>query len=199
MAFDLKGTITALHALNDQLEAIRSNCVELVVCGGSALQALSLVDRTTRDVDILVFLSRDEIDNPNFESAEPFPAYLQKAISIVARDLRLPDDWLNYGPTSLLSQGLPERLLERLETHRIGSHLIVHYISRFDQICFKMYAAINGGGERHLNDLYKLDPTDGELLIAANWCMTQDASDFFPLVVKDFLRKVGYPNVADRL
>ena len=199
MNLDRKGTITALKALNDQLEMSRNSCIEIVVCGGSALQALSLVDRTTRDVDILAFLSRDETNVPMFESAEPFPDYLQKAISTVARDFRLPNDWLNYGPTSLLSQGLPEGLMDRLETYKIGSYLIVHYISRFDQICFKMYAAINGGGERHLNDLYKLDPNGNELLIASRWCLTQDASDFFPLIVKDFLRKVGYPDVADRL
>ena len=54
MNLDRKGTITALQALNDQLGMSRNSCVEIVVCGGSALQALYLVDRTTRDVDILL-------------------------------------------------------------------------------------------------------------------------------------------------
>jgi hypothetical protein len=120
MNLDRIGTTTALHALNDQLGVIRSGCVELVVCGGSALQALSLVDRTTRDVDILAFLTRNKTDDLNFESAEPFPDYLQKAISIVARDLRLPNDWLNHGPTSLLKEGLPAGLIDKLETQGIG-------------------------------------------------------------------------------
>jgi hypothetical protein len=199
MNLSREAAFSALFALNDQLAVSGYGCIEIVVCGGSALQALSLVDRTTRDVDILAFISRDEINIPKLESAEPFPEVLQEAIITVARDMRLPNDWLNYGPTSLLSQGLPDGLLERLETKRMGSHLIVHYISRFDQICFKMYAAINGGGERHLSDLYKLDPNEEELFNASTWCLTQDASDYFPIIVKDFLRKVGYPNVANRL
>jgi hypothetical protein len=64
---------------------------------------------------------------------------------------------------------------------------------------FKMYAAINGGNERHLNDLYMLVPSDEELYTAAIWCLSQDASEVFPMLVRDFLRKVGFSNVAERI
>ncbi|MHB1454417.1 MAG: DUF6036 family nucleotidyltransferase [Saccharofermentanales bacterium] len=199
MDLDRIGMVSALNALNDQLVMADSPRVEIVVCGGSALQALSLVNRTTRDVDILAFLSKKEDGSLHLDSAKIFPDYLLNAVKIVARDFRLPADWFNCGPTDLLSQGLPDGLLNRLECHNYGSHLIVHFISRFDQTCFKMYAAINGGGERHLNDLYRLEPAENEVLTAAIWCLTQDASIIFPLIVKDFLRKVGFVNVAERL
>jgi hypothetical protein len=198
MILNREGVISALDALSEQLEMTISPHVEIVVCGGSALQALVLIDRTTRDVDVLAFLSRSSDGSVQLNSAEIFPDYLRNAINLVARDLRLPKDWLNNGPTDLLTQGLPDGLLDRLECRKYGSHLTVHFISRFDQICFKMYASINGGGERHLNDLYNLKPNDVEIYTAAQWCLTQDASDVFPKIVIDFLRKVGYKHVAER-
>jgi hypothetical protein len=113
--------------------------------------------------------------------------------------LGLPADWLNAGPTDLLREGLPEGCADRLHTHRFGQRLVVHFIDRFDQICLKTYAAINGDSQRHLADLRALNPTEDEMLTAARWTLTQDAADFFPDLVRDFLRKVGYPDVAERL
>jgi hypothetical protein len=57
MNFDSILLEKSLTALNDQLEIRRSPVIEIVVCGGSALQFLGLVDRTTKDVDILAFAS----------------------------------------------------------------------------------------------------------------------------------------------
>jgi len=199
MELDKTGVSLVLSALGDHLEQLASEEIEIVVCGGSALQALGLVDRTTRDVDILAFARSERAGSPTLLSARPIPGVVRDAARIVARDFRLPADWLNPGPTDLLNQGLPQGLAGRLHTHRFGKSLIIHFIDRLDQICLKTYAAINGGGPRHLTDLRALDPSEDEMLMAARWCLTQDASEVFPHLVHSFLEKVGYPDVAGQL
>jgi len=199
MRLDKTGVSTALLALGDHLEQSSIDVVEIVVCGGSALQALGLVERTTRDVDILALAKTRENDDLRLRSAEPLPPAVVEAARVVARDLDLSQDWLNPGPTDLLSQGLPDGLIGRLHSRQFGRKLIVHFIDRFDQICLKTYAAINGGGVRHLADLRALQPSDEEMLVAAKWCLTQDASEVFPVLVRSFLAKAGYANVAERV
>jgi hypothetical protein len=198
MKIDRDGVAVLLNAVSDQLEINKSPVIELVICGGSALQALGLIDRTTRDLDILAIIKHSDDFSFYLETARQLPEQLIDAANIVARDFNLPKDWLNSGPTDLLSQGLPDGFVERLISQKYGSRLIIHFISRYDQICFKMYAAINGGSERHLSDLKLLLPSDAESYSAALWCLTQDASDIFPIIVKDFLRKAGFESVAER-
>ncbi len=198
MRLDKTGVSAALSALGDHLEQASGDVFEIVVCGGSALQVLGLVDRTTKDVDILA-LARTSRNILSLLPAEPLPPTVVEAAHIVARDFGLSEDWLNPGPTDLLSQGLPDGLVGRLHSRRFGRKLIVHFIDRFDQICLKTYAAINGGGMHHLADLRALKPSEEEMLAAARWCLTQDASEVFPALVRSFLEKVGYPNVAERI
>lgn len=200
MFLDSTGVTTALTALGDQLDALTREPIEIVVCGGSALQALGLVNRVTRDIDVLA-LARHVGSNAilTLATADPLPDVLVAAAAIVRSDLGLPGDWLNHGPTGLLTEGLPEGLEKRLHTRRFGTVLTVHFIDRVDQIAFKAYALVNGGDMRHLSDLEALKPSDEEMLIASRWVLTQDAADFFPELVRDFLRKIGYANVADRL
>ena len=89
----------------------------------------------------------------------------------------LADDWLNPGPTELLRFGLPEGFEGRVE-HRQYGGLTLQVAGRFDQICFKLYAAVDQGGEsKHAADLRKLAPTGDELLTAARWSRTHDPSD----------------------
>ncbi|MCK4431860.1 MAG: hypothetical protein KAW19_11250 [Candidatus Aminicenantes bacterium] len=38
-----------------------------------------------------------------------------------------------------------------------------------------------------------------EQLDAARWTITQDPSDTYKKVLKDFLEKIGYKNVAERI
>lgn len=189
----------ALAAIGDQLGSLTQDEIAIVVCGGSALQALDLIDRTTRDVDILAVVRSDSHGLPILLTAEPLPAPLVEAARIVARDLRLPEGWINSGPTGLLTEGLPAGLEARLHRRAFGAKLIVYFIDRFDQICLKTYAALNGGDLRHLTDLRALSPSQDEMLAAARWAVTQDAADFFPDLVRDFLVKIGYADVAERL
>ena len=199
MKMDTAGVDTALSALGERLGRSGRETTQLVVCGGSALEAMGLVDRTTKDVDVLALGKIGQDGILALTSAQPLPAVVMDASHIVARDLELPEDWLNPGPTDLLKEGLPEGLVARLHPRRYGDRLVVHFIDRFDQICFKAYAAINGGAAYHLADLRALQPSSEEMLIAARWCLTQDASEIFPQLVRSFLEKVGYPDVAAEL
>ena len=188
-----------LTALGEQLEEINATVPELVVCGGSALNVLGLVKRATKDVDVVAFTERNSSGNIHFKTAEPFPKALDAASEKVARDFNLPKTWLNPGPTSVVDFGLPEGLMNRVETRAFGKYLTVHFLSRYDQICFKLYAAVDQGMGKHYNDLLLLEPDAKELEEAARWSMTHDVSESFRQSVKDLLKHIGHEDVAERL
>lgn len=112
-----------LGALAEQLRSLADQ-QEIVVIGGSALTALGLVKRATRDVDLVAIAQNGEL-----RSAEPLPETLRVARDRVARDFDLDDNWLNSGPTDLLMWGLPDGFL----TRRYGKALAVHFAGRLDQ------------------------------------------------------------------
>jgi hypothetical protein len=173
---------------------------ELVVCGGSALIYLGLIERRTTDVDVLAIADRDAGGGLTLRSAAPLPSSIQACVPIIARDLQLRADWLNSGPTQLLSAGLPAGMLDRLVERQFGSSLTVHFVGRFDQVCLKLYAVIDSGeAGRHLQDLRALKPTHDEIRTAVAWCLTQDASEVFPELARDCLRQIGYADVADSI
>lgn len=172
-------------ALSDQFQALGSN-VEIVVIGGSALTALGLVKRATRDVDILAIA-----DDGELRLAEPLPQALLSARTAVAADFGLAANWLNAGPTDLLKWGLPEGFTSRVVTRSYGTALVVHFASRLDQIHFKLFAMVDQGGGRHEADLRALSPAPGELAAAARWSITQDPSPGYRSVLMDALRALG--------
>jgi hypothetical protein len=90
-----------LSALAEQLGAL-GGYVEIVVIGGSALTALGLVRRATRDVDLPAIAVNGEL-----RLAEPLPDALRSARAAVARDLGLDENWLNAGPTDLIKWVCP--------------------------------------------------------------------------------------------
>lgn len=188
-----------LSALGEHLEEMNALIPELVVCGGSALNVMRLVRRTTKDVDIVAFAERNDHENISLKKAEPLPSALIEAAKKVARDFNLPEHWLNPGPTSAVEFGLPEGLMKRVETKRCGKRLIIHFLSRHDQIFFKLYAAVDQGIGKHYNDLLALNPAGEELEEAARWCMTHDVSEGFRQSVKEMLQHMGHGDVAERL
>src|SRR5512135_2970395 len=95
-----------LTALDRQIVFAGGDDVGLVVCGGSALAALGLVHRTTRDVDVLG-LARTAPGGIVVEPLERLPEPLLSAALKVARDFNLPADWLNLGPSPQVGMGLP--------------------------------------------------------------------------------------------
>src|SRR5262245_17812207 len=139
-----------LGALADQLQSLGDQ-QEIVVIGGSALTALGLIKRPTKDVDLLAIANDGEL-----RSAEPLPEALLTARARVARDFDLDENWLNSGPTDLLKWGLPDGFLPRVVTRRYGPALTVHFAGRLDQIHFKLYAMVDQAGGRHEADLRAL-------------------------------------------
>lgn len=178
-----------LSALGEQLAAANERC-ELVVIGGSALLALGLIERSTRDVDLLALRAGDELD-----SARPLPASLEAAGDRVARDFSLPANWLNPGPTDLLEFGLPEGFIDRLERRDYGDSLTVYFASRYDQIHFKLYALVDQGPGKHESDLRALSPTEEELLAAAHWSRSHDPSEGYTQILRSVLTHLGVDDV----
>ena len=190
--------LKVLSALGDEYAAGGGPPLELVVCGGAALQVLGLVDRATQDVDVLAIVRPSPLEGALF-SAQPLPERLLVAAGKVAPFFRLPKDWLNSGPTSALDLGLPENLLERAIVHSFGPKLVIRFLSRVDQIHFKLYAAADQRQGKHLDDLIALKPTDLELEKAARWTRTHDPSEGYLMLLREILIRVGHPHVADGL
>ena len=189
----------ALQLLDGRLKMNRSRSFSLVVCGGTALNAMHLIQRTTKDVDIVALM---DSDNQLVDPA-PLPEALMVAAKEVADTLNLPQDWLNNGPSSgdggLFRLGLPDGFKERLTKNYQGEKLMVYFVSRLDQIHFKLYAAIDQLGSYHASDLKQLSPSDEELLQAVRWATTHDPSEGFQTAIKLFLREFGYERLVDKI
>jgi hypothetical protein len=178
-----------LAALGEQLAAA-GRPYELVVIGGSALLALGMIDRATRDIDLLALRTGDELRRP-----DPLPTGLVTAAERVGRDFGLPRDWLNAGPASMLDLGMPAGFVGRLEERRYGPALTVHFASRIDQIHFKLYALVDQGPGRHESDLRHLHSSEQELIAAARWTRTHDPSPGFRDGLERVLRHFGVEGV----
>jgi len=187
-ALDDQNTHELLAALGEQL-AQRETRIELVVIGGSALLALGLIHRTTRDVDVVGLLTPGGVTDPR-----PLPEAVLEAAARVSTDFDLPADWLNAAPASLLDFGLPAGFIERLASRDYGPSLRVHFASRIDQIHFKLYAMVDQGPGKHEADLVALTPTADELLTAARWARTHDPSDAFRQELVSALSYLGVEN-----
>jgi len=185
----------ALKLLAEKLDFDRAEPASLVVCGGASLIALGLVNRTTKDVDVLALMS----EQGQLLPSQPLPESVSRAVSEIAGQLDLYPNWLNGGPTDLLKWGLPEGFRDRLMRRDYGTRLTIWHVSRLDQIHFKVFAATDAGPGRHVDDLLQLRPTKAELLSAARWALTQDASEGFVLVLKDMLRELSHEDIAKQV
>jgi len=190
---------TVLMALSEQLSAESVDRFEMVVCGGSALNILGYIQRATEDVDVVAFVDKNKEGTTILIKASPLKPPLIKAAKKVQKDFNLPEDWLNSKPASVMDFGLPEGLIDRVETHTYGKNLTIHFLGRYDQIHFKLYAAVDKSGGKHYDDLIVLKPTAGELEKAARWSMTHDPSEGYRKILKDFLEKIGHEDVAKKL
>lgn len=185
----------ALLALAAFLEADQADPERLVVIGGSALIALGIVSRTTRDMDILAGVDpgRGLVD------PRPLSPALLRAAGKVAREHQLDPHWLNTGPANQIQAGLPVGFLSRLTRCDYGPYLTIFYPDRFDLIHLKLFAAIDQGPGRHVSDLKALQPSEDELLLASRWVLTQDAGEVFPQIVRNMLTSLGYEHLSGRL
>ena len=138
------------------------------------------------------------MEKNQLESSIPLPPYLIEASDKVGKILGLPENWLNNGPAVQFQMGLPDGFQQRLQQEVIGRKLVIHYISRYDQIFFKTFASADRGGY-HVSDLKKLNPSEDELVEAAKWCMTQDVSEEFHQILIAMFQQLGWPNVSNRI
>jgi hypothetical protein len=173
-----------LSALGQQL-ADAGSTFDLAVIGGTALLACGLVERATRDVDVVAIVSPTGL-----RSAAVLPPELVEGVERVARDFEVPNDRLNSGPADLSRFGLPTGFESRWQTRSYGAALSVRWASRFDQIHFKLYAAVDQAG-KHLRDLEALGPTADELVTAARWSRGHDPSEGFLTALVEALKYFG--------
>jgi hypothetical protein len=140
---------------------------EAVVIGASALVLMGIVQRMTRDVDILA------------------PA-IPEAICVAARDFAvqqrqvgadLSDDWLNNGPMQL-GTVLPVGWRERVEQIFEGQALILSTLGRPDLLKTKLFALCDRGTD--LPDCIALAPTAEELVECLPWLELQDGNELWP-------------------
>lgn len=188
-----------LAALGDHLKSRKTAPIDMLVCGGAALNMLELVGRTTVDIDILAFVLESESGPPALILAKPFPPFLAEAVDQVGRVFRLGNDWLNSGPTHLIQEiKLPEGLVERAKAMSYGPRLKVRLLSRYDQIHLKLFAVADKGPEKHDDDLRQLKPTPSEIKKAAQWLLTS-VNKGYREMVKGYLKEIGYDDVAREL
>lgn len=168
-----------------ELLAARGERIHIVVIGGAAVNLLGFVRRATTDVDILAF-AREEGPGPLrlTPPEEPLPKVMRDAAAAVASDLGLDPNWLNTGPASQWSTGLPPGLSGRVSWRDYGG-LVVGLVARIDLIHFKLYAAADDRGPEsvHFQDLLALSPSDEDLETAARWVREQDTSPEFAAIL----------------
>jgi len=181
----------ALQALGDVLKE-RGLEFDLAVVGGGGLLLLGLIERATKDLDVVAL-----VGPTGFASADPLPEPLSTAVRDVAELLGLDADWLNCGPTDLLDHGLPEGFERRAITRKYGA-LTLRLASRRDQVFCKLYAAVDSGPRsKHTLDLRKLKPTRDELIDAAKWARSHDPSDGFRQLLHSALNALGVEEHGD--
>ncbi|TDB36921.1 MAG: hypothetical protein D9V44_10460 [Actinobacteria bacterium] len=188
---DLDILFTALDA---ELRRRNAGHIEICVIGGAALNAVGLITRPTKDVDV-VAVGETSAQALTLSKSRPLPQVLAQAAAAVAVEFQIEPGWINAGPADLIDHGLPEGFATRLVPRSYGSALTVHYAGRLDQICFKTYAAADVSG-RHLTDLEALQPTADEVRFALKWIEEQDNSDGFRVQLVELLEHLGMAYVT---
>lgn len=155
--------------------------LEAVVIGGTALVLLGVIDRSTRDCDVL---------------APPLSEAVRAAAAEFAAEKRrtglaLADDWLNNGPASL-TESLPAGWETRVEPLLHGRALRLAVLGRLDLLRTKLFALCDR--QLDLADCIALAPTAAELATVMPWLEAQDGHPDWP----DHVRRVAQ-DLARRL
>jgi len=174
------------------LLARRGEQAAIVVVGGTALNLLGVITRATQDVDVIAAGTPSGTAPPSeIRAPDPLPDVLMRAVVTVARDLGLPDDWLNTTVARQWVTGLPPGFAARVTWRQYGG-LWVGLAGRRDLIFLKLYAAADDVGptSRHFKDLLALKPTADDLEAARRWIALQDASPEMHNVVDQVIAHV---------
>lgn len=189
----------ALQRLGSRLLYEYTNPIALVICGGSALNVLNVAHRTTRDVDVLAIVEETE-SGIVLRSDKALPDDFCEVVAWVAADLQLDEDWLNMGPKDILTvYGAPEGMTDRWEEREYGPSLKVFFISRLDQVHFKLLAAMDPQARaRHLEDLAdRIKPSEEEVCAAVQWLLDRKTSSQFRDRMRLVVGALGYDNIGN--
>ena len=168
---------TTLEAF-DRFLAERQLALDAVVIGGTALNLLGVIDRATRDCDIL----HPSLPAEVVAASVAFAALVRRAGGILA------EDWLNNGPSSL-TRHLKEGWELRIQAAFAGSAITLRSLGRLDFLCAKLWALCDRGID--LGDCIALAPTEAELAEVLPWLEYQDANPDWPEHVRATLSDVG--------
>ena len=168
---------------------------DLVAIGGGSLLLRQLGIRPTQDLDVIAV-----VEAGSWRKADPLPRPLVEEVSLVAEAMGLDPRWLNSAAASVMDSGLPEGFGDRVEVRRYGG-LNLRVAGRFDQICFKLHAAVDRGelNGKHIDDLRALSPLPEELIPAARWTTTHDPSEGFRSQLVLLLAILGVPDADQHL
>jgi hypothetical protein len=185
----------ALQLLNQILEHEGADPQWLVVSGGAALQATGVIQRATKDIDVMA--TRSEIYG-DLSSAYPLSVNIKQAAKQVAELLSLPPNWINASAAffQLPLENYPAYFWQDLSDVEYGSHLKISYLSRPGLITLKLYAALNRKEQRDLTDLEALAPNEQELHNATDWVFDQalDTNAHTDLIT--ILQYLGHESLA---
>ncbi len=156
---------------------------EGVVIGGSALGLMGVIQRPTRDFDILV----PELPPAIASAARDFAGAQRQA------GAELFDDWLNNGPMQL-ADVLPAGWRERVQLIFGGRAIVLTTLGRSDLLKGKLFALCDRGTD--LPDCIALGPTAEELAECVPWLEVQDGNELWPehvrATVADLARRLGH-------
>jgi Nucleotidyltransferase of unknown function (DUF6036) len=140
--------------------------LEATVVGGAALQLLGVIERVTKDCDVL------------------YPE-LPEVILIAAREFagqnNLPKDWLNNGPSSLI-RDLPSGWEGRRRDIFTGRALRLLSLGSEDLLRSKLYAYLDRGID--LDDIRALKPSPADIEALIPWLQERDGNPQWPEYVK---------------
>ncbi len=191
----------ALQRLGTRLAYEYADPIALAICGGSALNVLNIARRTTRDVDVLAVVEETE-DGVQLRHDRPLPDSFRRVVAGVGRDLGLEEDWLNMGPKEILAvYGQPAGMTQRWERRDYGPCLTVYFISRLDQVHFKLLAAADPKAQpHHLEDLaVRIKPSEEEVRAAVAWLLNRQTSAWFRGRIGYAVEALGYDNISDEI
>ena len=160
----------------------RGLTLEAIATGGAVLALLGIIQRGTRDFDLI----------------EPeLPPEIREAAATFAESLRqrgdiLRDDWLNNGLASL-GPLLPEEWRNRLQPIFQGEALRLWALGRPELLLSKLFALCDRALD--LGDCLALRPSVEELSRAEAWIAAQDPHPDWPAHVRatlqDLARRLG--------
>ncbi|MFZ4512340.1 MAG: DUF6036 family nucleotidyltransferase [Geothrix sp.] len=155
----------------DAFLAERGLKLEAVVAGGTALALLGIIQRETRDCDLV----EPPLTEAHTRAAVAF------AIALRSQGQILRDDWLNNGPASL-GPLLPEGWKSRLQLVHDGEALRLWSLGRPELLLAKLWALCDRGLD--LGDCEALLPSPEELAEAEAWIVLQDLNPAWPAHVR---------------